>query len=93
MDYWRSLCGTRAFPSMAYFNIEAVPSVVQHSFLLDFSRGMDDPVFRFAGATLTEECGRELSELMLSDSIEIGMLAGVRDNYRLTIAEAQPTVI
>ena len=90
LDYWRSLCGTRAFPSMAYFNIETVPSVVQHSFLLDLSASQDNPVFRFAGGSLIEACGTNLADQSMSALSSIAMLNGVRDNYRLVVAEARP---
>lgn len=60
-DYWNTLRGEQQFPSRANFRMEAVTGLGPNAFALDLAKGADDPIFRFVGETLADECGQDLT--------------------------------
>jgi len=65
-DYWNTLRGGQQFPSRANFRMEAVTGLEPHAFALDLAQDADDPVFRFVGKALTDDCGQDFTLKPLS---------------------------
>ena len=65
-DYWDTLRGGQQFPSRANFRMEAVTGLGPHAFALDLPQGADEPVFRFVGKALTDDCGKDFTLKPLS---------------------------
>ena len=82
-DYWNTLRGGQQFPSRANFRMEAVTGLGPNAFALDLAHGADDPVFRFIGTALTDDCGKDFTLKPLSEVPPHTLLAEVaRRLYR-----------
>ncbi len=80
-DYWNTLRGGQQFPSRANFRMEAVTGLGPHAFALDLSAGNDDPVCRFVGKALTDDCGQDFTLKPLSAVPPHTLLAEVARRY------------
>ena len=89
-DYWNTLRGEQQFPSRANFRIEAVTGLGPNAFALDLAQGGDDPVFRFIGKTLTEDCGKDFTLKPLSEVPPHTLLAEVARRYTDVVDRKTP---
>lgn len=89
-DYWNTLRGEQQFPSRANFRMEAVTGLGPNAFALDLAQGGDDPVFRFIGKTLTDDCGKDFTLKPLSEVPPHTLLAEVARRYTDVVDRKTP---
>ena len=89
-NYWMSLRGGRQFPSRANFRMEAVTGLGPHAFALDLAQGADDPVFRFVGKALINDCGKDFTLKPLSAVPPHTLLAEVARRYTDVVDRKTP---
>ena len=89
-DYWNTLRGGRQFPSRANFRMEAVTGLGPHAFALDLAHGADDPVFRFIGKALADDCGKDFTLKPLSAVPPHTLLAVVARRYTDVVDRKTP---
>jgi hypothetical protein len=89
-NYWASLLRDRAYPSIEDLDPESIEDFGPNSVLLDFSRGVDDPVIAWLGAELREECGVEESIEAVSEVPPRSLLSRLTDHYMQIIANQAP---
>ena len=89
-DYWNTLRGEQQFPSRANFRMEAVTGLGPHAFALDLPHGVDDPVFRFVGKALSDDCGKDFTLMPLSAVPPHTLLAEVARRYTDVIDRKTP---
>ncbi|MFB3135714.1 MAG: PAS domain-containing protein [Rhodospirillales bacterium] len=89
-DYWNTLRGGQQFPSRANFRMEAVTGLGPHAFALDLAQGADDPVFRFVGKALTDDCGKDFTLKPLSAVPPHTLLAEVARRYTDVVDRKTP---
>jgi len=89
-NYWVSLLGNRALPSIEDLNPEDMEDFSTNSVLLDFSMGMENPAIIYLGAGLREECGIE-GPIERADEVPArSLLSRLTDHYLQIIANAAP---
>ncbi len=84
-DYWRLLRGSRAYPSLSDFKVEAVPDFTKYSFVLDLTGDPNQPNLRFVGTAHYAECGQDLTRKPLSDAPDTSVLKRVEAHYRQVV--------
>jgi hypothetical protein len=89
-DYWNTLRGEQQFPSRANFRMEAVTGLGPNAFALDLAAGNDDPVFRFVGKALTDDCGKDFTLKPLSAVPSHTLLAEVARRYTDVVDRKTP---
>jgi len=89
-DYWNTLRGGQQFPSRANFRMEAVTGLGPHAFALDLAHGADDPVFRFIGKALADDCGKDFTLKPLSAVPPHTLLAAVARRYTDVVDRKTP---
>jgi len=89
-DYWITLRGGKQFPSRANFRMEAVSGLGPHAFGLDLAAGIGDPVFRFVGKALTDDCGQDFTLKPLSAVPPHTLLAEVARRYTQVVDKKTP---
>lgn len=89
-NYWVSLLGSRALPSIEDLNPEEMEDFSANSVLLDFSMGMDNPAIIYLGSALREECGIEGPIERVSEVPHRSLLTRLTDHYLQIIANAAP---
>ena len=89
-NYWLTLRGGQQFPSRANFRMEAVTGLGPHAFALDLAAGIDDPVFRFVGKALTDDCGQDFTLKPLSAVPPHTLLAEVARRYTDVVDRKTP---
>ena len=89
-DYWNTLRGGQQFPSRANFRMEAVTGLGPNAFALDLAHGADDPVFRFIGTALTDDCGKDFTLKPLSEVPPHTLLAEVARRYTDVVDRKTP---
>ena len=89
-DYWNTLRGGQQFPSRANFRMEAVTGLGPHAFALDLAHGADDPVFRFIGKALADDCGKDFTLKPLSAVPPHTLLAAVARCYTDVVDRKTP---
>ncbi len=90
LDYWQILRGERPYPAVQDFKFEAVEDLKPHLFLLEFSDGDIDPVFRYIGDALAEDCGQNLLQKPVSQVPRHTLLTQVTDHYLQVLAHKAP---
>lgn len=90
-NHWASLLGERMFPSIEDLEPTDLPDFGPYSVLLDFSLGIEDPVVRYVGETLAQECsaGGEVIT-RLSDVPPRSLLSRITDHYMQILANQAP---
>ena len=88
--YWNTLRGAQQFPSRANFRMEAVTGLGPNAFALDLAQGADDPVFRFVGKALTEDCGMDFTLKPLSAVPPHTLLAEVARRFTDVVDRKTP---
>ncbi len=89
-DYWNTLRGGQQFPPRANFRMEAVTGLGPNAFALDLAQGTDDPVFRFVGKALSDDCGKDFTLKPLSAVPPHTLLAEVARRYTDVIDRKTP---
>ncbi|MBO9713326.1 hypothetical protein [Sphingomonas sp.] len=89
-NHWVSLLGGRAYPSIEDLDPENIADFGQNSVLLDFTNGIEDPVIRFLGRSLREECGVDASTIRVAEVPSRSLLSRLTDHYLQIIANRAP---
>ncbi len=89
-NYWASLLGNRALPSIEDLNPEDMNDFSANSVLLDFSMGMDNPAILYLGSALREECGISGPIERIDQVPARSLLTRLTDHYLQIIANAAP---
>jgi hypothetical protein len=89
-NYWVSLLGGRAYPSIEDLEPENLQDFGPNSVLLDFTGGVEDPGIAFLGEKLRRTC--ELSETVraISEIPSRSLLSRLTDHYMQIIANRAP---
>ncbi len=90
LDYWQVLRGERPYPAVQDFDFDVVEGLRPHSFLLEFSDGDIDPVFRHIGDVLAEDCGQNMLQKPVSQVPRHTLLTQVTDHYLQVLAHKAP---
>ncbi|HSJ78374.1 MAG TPA: hypothetical protein VK913_06515 [Erythrobacter sp.] len=89
-NHWAGQLGERMFPNIEDLDPVQLPDFGPHSVLLDFSFGIDDPVVRFLGDKLADECSENSSITRLSDVPPRSLLSRITDHYMQILANQAP---
>lgn len=89
-NYWVSLLGGRAYPSIEDLDPTNIADFGANSVLLDFSHGVEDPAVAYLGRSLREECGVEASIRQISEVPARSLLSRLTDHYLQIIANRAP---
>jgi hypothetical protein len=89
-NYWVSLLGTRAFPSIQDIDPQNLEDFGPNSVLLDFSGDPEDPAVAFLGRALRAECGLEQAIGRISEVPGRSLLSRLTDHYLQIIANRAP---
>lgn len=89
-NFWASLLQDRNFPAIEELEPDQLPDFGPHSVLLDFSRGIEDPLVQYLGAELAKECGTDNAISRLSDVPARSLLSRITDHYLQIIANQAP---
>ncbi|MBB3989424.1 hypothetical protein [Croceicoccus naphthovorans] len=91
-NLWAELLANRSFPDIADLDHAGNNDFGDHSVLMDFSGGIEDPVIVHLGARLADECGdlREGYIGQLSDVPSGSLLSRITDHYIQILARQAP---
>jgi hypothetical protein len=89
-NYWVSLLGGRAYPSIRDVDPANIEDFGPHSVLLDFSKSQLDPSIAFLGRTLRIECGLDAAIRNISEVPSRSLLSRLTDHYMQIIANCAP---
>ena len=91
-NHWASLLGNANFPDIADLEPDALDDFGPYGILLHFGgkRGIDDPLIRFLGEKLAEECGGDAQFKRLSDVPGRSLLSRITDHYLQILANQAP---
>jgi hypothetical protein len=89
-NHWVSLLGGRPFPPIAELDPARIADFGEHSVLLDFSHGIEDPRIAFLGRTLREECDLPPEIGRVADVPSRSLLSRLTDHYLQIIANRAP---
>ena len=89
-NHWVSLLGGRAYPTIDDIEPENIADFGPHSVLLDFTDGIDDPIIRFLGSALRQECDLDGSVIRISQVPGRSLLSRLTDHYLQIIANRAP---
>ncbi|QUT06029.1 hypothetical protein KFK14_00530 [Sphingobium phenoxybenzoativorans] len=89
-NYWASLLGDRALPSIEDLNPSDIEDFGPHSVLLDFTVGVDDPAVAYLGGALRRECEIERHIDHISEVPSRSLLSRLTDHYLQILANAAP---
>lgn len=89
-NYWASLLGDRALPSIEDLTPDQLEDFGPNAVLLDFSTGMDNPAIVYLGTALRQECEIEGAIAYINDVPARSLLSRLTDHYLQIIANAAP---
>ncbi|MBA2935318.1 hypothetical protein HZF05_14620 [Sphingomonas sp. CGMCC 1.13654] len=89
-NFWVSMLGGRAYPSIEDLDPEHSEDFGPHSVLLDFTGGIEDPAITFLGASLRRECGLDHDIHNISDVPSRSLLSRLTDHYLQILANRAP---
>ncbi|OYY88950.1 MAG: hypothetical protein B7Y45_13835 [Sphingomonas sp. 28-66-16] len=89
-NYWVSLLGGRAYPSIEDLDPENIADFGPHSVLLDFTAGIEDPAIQFLGKALRNECDLEPTMTRINQVPSRSLLSRLTDHYLQIIANRAP---
>ena len=89
-NYWASLLGDRALPSIEDLSPDQLEDFGPNSVLLDFSTGLDNPAVVYLGTALRRECEVEGAIRFINDVPARSLLSRLTDHYLQIIANAAP---
>ena len=89
-NYWASLLGDRALPSIEDLAPDQLEDFGPNSVLLDFSVGMDNPAVVYLGTALRQECEIDGTIDYINDVPARSLLSRLTDHYLQIVANAAP---
>ncbi|WP_338501756.1 hypothetical protein V6R86_02415 [Sphingomonas kaistensis] len=89
-NYWASLLNGRDFPSIEDLDGRDVQDFADHSLLLDFTAGTDNPATSFIGAALRAECEIGDTVRTLADVPPRSLLSRLTDHWLQIVANRAP---
>ncbi len=89
-NHWVSLLKGRPYPTIEDLDPSSIADFGQHSVLLDFSAGLDDPRIAFLGRTLRDECDLDGGIDHISQVPSRSLLSRLTDHYLQIIANRAP---
>lgn len=89
-NYWASLLGDRALPSIEDLSPDHLEDFGPNSVLLDFSTGLDNPAVVYLGTALRRECAVTGAIQFINDVPSRSLLSRLTDHYLQIIANAAP---
>jgi hypothetical protein len=89
-NHWVSLLRGRAYPSIEDLDPGSIADFGQHSVLLDFTGGIENPAIRFLGRALREECALDASVTHIHQVPSRSLLSRLTDHYLQIIANRAP---
>ncbi|HEY0270846.1 MAG TPA: hypothetical protein VGC10_07640 [Sphingomonas sp.] len=89
-NFWVSMLGGRAYPSIEDLDPEHSEDFGPHSVLLDFTGGIEDPAITFLGASLRRECGLDHDIHSISEVPSRSLLSRLTDHYLQILANRAP---
>ncbi|MEG3123850.1 PAS domain-containing protein [Sphingomonas sp. GB1N7] len=89
-NHWVSLLRGRAYPSIEDLDPANIADFGPHAVLLDFSRGIEDPVIAYLGSALRAECDLDSSVTLISQVPSRSLLSRLTDHYLQIIANRAP---
>jgi hypothetical protein len=89
-NFWASLLRDRAYPSIDDLDPGGLGDFDPNSVLLDFSRGVDNPVIAWLGPELREECDVADTIITVSEVPPRSLLSRLTDHYMQIIANQAP---
>ncbi|MEI6640814.1 MAG: hypothetical protein WCL10_02180 [Novosphingobium sp.] len=89
-NFWASLLDQGQFPPVQSLLDGHLPDFADHSVLLHFDQGIDDPAIPFLGQVLADECDAGSPLRRLSDIPGRSLLSRITDHYLQIIANQAP---
>src|SRR5688572_28820078 len=89
-NYWVSLLDGRDYPSIEDLEPADVSDFADHSVLLDFTVGRDNPATSYIGNAIREECGIDDGIRTIADVPSRSLLSRLTDHYMQIIANRAP---
>jgi hypothetical protein len=89
-NFWVSMLGGRAYPSIEDLDPEHSEDFGPHSVLLDFTAGIEDPAITFLGQSLRRECGLDHDIHSIADVPSRSLLSRLTDHYLQILANRAP---
>ena len=89
-NYWVSLLDGRDYPSIEDLDPASVVDFADHSVLLDFTTGRDDPATPYVGAAIRAECGLSDDIRQIAQVPSRSLLSRLTDHYLQIIANRAP---
>jgi hypothetical protein len=89
-NFWVSMLGTRAYPSIEDLDPEHSSDFGPHSVLLDFTAGIENPAVTFLGKALRRECGIDFDIESIADVPSRSLLSRLTDHYLQILANRAP---
>ncbi|HEY0269528.1 MAG TPA: hypothetical protein VGC10_00895 [Sphingomonas sp.] len=89
-NFWVSMLGGRAYPSIEDLDPETSGDFGPHSVLLDFTAGIENPTITFLGEALRRECGLEHGVYSIAEVPARSLLSRLTDHYLQILANRAP---
>ena len=89
-NYWVSLLGGRAYPSVEDLDLDNANGFGPHSVLLDFTHAGEIPAIGWLGGRLREECGLDEGVASVADVPSRSLLSRLTDHHLQIIANRAP---
>ncbi|MEO7750428.1 MAG: hypothetical protein ABIS09_03805 [Sphingomicrobium sp.] len=89
-NYWVSLLDGRDFPSIEDLEPGDVTDFADHSVLLDFTCGREDPALPYVGTAIRTECALDSEIATIADVPSRSLLSRLTDHYLQIIANRSP---
>jgi hypothetical protein len=89
-NFWTAQLHDKNYPSIEELDPEGVQDFREHSVLLDFTSGIENPSIPFVGEKLREECGLGDDITYLDQVPARSLLSRITDHYLQIIANRAP---
>ncbi len=89
-NYWVSLLGGRAYPSVDDLSLDNLSDFGPHSVLLDFTASDENPAVAWLGEKLRLECGLPATVASVSEVPARSLLSRLTDHHMQIIANRAP---
>lgn len=89
-NYWVSLLNGRDYPSIEDLEPGEVSDFADHSVLLDFTAGRDNPATPYVGNAIREECGLDDGIKSINQVPSRSLFSRLTDHYLQIIANRAP---
>ncbi len=89
-NYWASLLGERAYPSVEDLDLDNAVDFGPYSVLLDFTAGIEDPALAFLGERIADESQVDEDVHYISQIPGRSLLSRLTDHYLQIIANRAP---